>query len=60
MASKKFADVHMPAELPAKELADHEIFLSFRNDSDAYAFHEWWNDKGSIDFQKYVDEHKDE
>jgi len=33
--------------------ADHEVFLSFINDDDAVAFHEWWAEKGYQSFLDY-------
>lgn len=33
---------------------DHEVFLSFVNDSDAELFHEWWNATGWESFRDWA------
>ena len=37
------------------EIPEHEVYLSFNNDSDAHAFVEWF-EKNRTDFEKFVDE----
>lgn len=35
-------------------VAEHEVLMSFVNDSDAVLFHEWWHDIGCREFLKWV------
>ena len=37
------------------DVPDHEVLISFNNDSDAYAFIEWFY-KNQKDFEAYVDD----
>lgn len=55
MAFDPLRDVDMPDQYPANDVADHEVFLSFRNDDDAIFFREWWNDVGVKAFAKWLD-----
>lgn len=43
-----------------REIAEHEVFLSFVNDIDAELFHDWWNAKGFKLFEKWADHEKSE
>ena len=36
------------------EVPEHQVLLSFVNDSDALAFYEWWYAEGFKHLQKYV------
>jgi hypothetical protein len=38
-----------------REVAEHEVFLSFLHDSDAVMFQDWWNIKGSALWLKWAD-----
>ena len=55
MACKAFTDVEFRSEHTPASVAEHEIFMSFNNDSDALAFEHWWHARGAIEFQKYLD-----
>jgi len=37
-------------------IPEHEVLISFNNDDDAYAFHEWWQKRGKEDFEKFFSE----
>ncbi len=39
--------------------AEHEIFLSFNNDSDAEMFYGWWNKIGENAFKAWAAERDD-
>lgn len=39
-------------------LAEHEILLSFNNDSGAVKFHDWWYEQGSAAFDKFCEEYE--
>lgn len=39
-------------------VAEHEIYLSFVNDSDAVMFHDWWNQKGVDLWRKWADKNR--
>ncbi len=34
-------------------VAEHEVFISFNNDSGAEAFHEFWHTEGKEAFEKW-------
>ena len=38
-----------------RDIHEHEVFISFNNDSGAEAFMEWWWDKGEKAFNKWCD-----
>lgn len=45
-----------PPDLPRtieREIHEHEVFLSFTNDEDAYNFYDWWADEGEHLFNKW-------
>ena len=50
----RFIDVEFPSQFRPEDVADHEVYMSFRNDSDALAFHEWWADQGAVLFAEYL------
>jgi hypothetical protein len=51
---RPFSDVDMPRQFPAEDVADHQVFMSFTNDSDAIAFHEWWGTDGVQAFAEWL------
>ena len=51
-------DVRLEDEVELR-LADHELLLSFVNDSGKQRFLEWWCDRGEEDFEKYYGEFKE-
>lgn len=51
---RPFTDVTFPALFPQEEVADHQVFMSFRNDSDAAEFRDWWSDQGALTFGEYL------
>lgn len=42
-------------ELPQRSVADHEVFYSFVNDEDAYAFNDWMLTTGTALFLAYLE-----
>lgn len=36
--------------------AEHEVLLSFTDDSGAYTFRDWWEESGRADWEKYNEE----
>lgn len=36
-----------------RRVRDHEIFLSFNNDSDAEMFYDWWHKEGKYQYFAY-------
>ena len=58
MSKKKFVDVEINATIKI-EPAEHEVFLSFNDDSGAAAFHDWWNDTGTVEFNKFFQKNKE-
>lgn len=55
MAHDGFEDVNFPRQYPQGDVADHEVLMAFRNDSDALAFRDWWHEEGKVMFQDYLD-----
>jgi hypothetical protein len=51
---KPFTAVDLPRQLPAKDVADHQVFMSFVNDDDAIDFREWWDDAGALAFAEWL------
>ena len=50
---------HIRTEVPRRDTADHEVFLSFDSDLDAIMFEEWLNDPDTLSsFGRYHDTHK--
>lgn len=49
-----FSDVEFKTEHPVREVAEHEVLMSFTNDDDATKFHEWWHHEGAIAFNAYI------
>lgn len=49
-----FTDLSFPDQYPQHEVAEHEVLLSFRNDSDAVHFREWWHHAGASLFGDYM------
>lgn len=47
-------DVSMPSVIKA-DIPDHVVMLSFNDDDQAYAFHDWWNTEGFKAFQKFFE-----
>jgi len=37
-----------------RDVKEHEVFLSFDDDSDAHDFKDWWTDEGSYLFDCWV------
>lgn len=37
-----------------RDIYEHEVLLSFRNDLGAYLFDEWWNSSGKVEFERWV------
>lgn len=56
---KKFTGVEFRSEYPGASVADHEIFMSFDNDSDAEFFRKWWEDKGAELFHRAAEQNED-
>lgn len=52
--SDRFTDVSLPRQYPRQSVAEHEVLMAFNGDSDALAFHEWWEDKGAVAFGKWL------
>ena len=48
----KFTRVSFPEEVKHR-VEDHEVFMSFYDDEYALAFREWWDDEGTVLFQKF-------
>lgn len=57
---RRFTDVEFASEYPLQSVAEHEIFLRFKGDSQAALFHDWWHESGAIIFQAWVDKHTKE
>lgn len=53
---ERFTDVELRDQYPQNDVADHEVFMSFRNDDDAAFFREWWEDEGAVAFGKWLSE----
>lgn len=51
--AKAFSDVIF-VESVEREKHEHEVFMSFNNDSDAVYFHEWWDEAGAGQFAAFV------
>ncbi len=45
-------------ELPQRDVAEHEVFLSFRDDSGALAFRDWLFQTGTALFLAFYEEHR--
>jgi hypothetical protein len=54
----RFDDLNFPDEYPTNRVADHEVFMVFRNDHDAIDFRQWWEEKGAAAFQAWLDRNK--
>lgn len=54
-----FTDVTFRGDFPRQSVADHEVFLSFNGDSQAEAFHDWWDDEGAVQFQDWLNREAD-
>jgi len=54
--SDKFEDLTFEREV-THHIGEHEIMISFNNDSGAEAFDEWWHDVGSKLFMDWIKEH---
>lgn len=52
---KKFTDVEFKEEI-SSHVAEHELYLRFTNDEDAFDFREWWDDEGNQQFEAYLKE----
>jgi hypothetical protein len=48
-----FPDVDLP-RTQTVGVAEHEILLSFNGDDQAVAFAEWWYEKGTFAFNKWM------
>ena len=51
----RFTDVTFPDMFPSEEVAEHQVYMLFRNDDDAVSFREWWDSEGSVAFLEYLD-----
>jgi hypothetical protein len=51
--------LELPKEFPGRNCADHEIFMSFNNDSDAEIFRDWWESYGEAEFWEHVSTRQD-
>jgi len=58
--SKPFIDVSMPGFFPQNEVADHQVYMSFKNDGDAIAFREWWDGPGCVLFNSWLEKQRKE
>jgi hypothetical protein len=47
------APYSFPQQHPGESVGEHEVYMSFRGDSDALAWHEWWRLKGEKSFQRF-------
>jgi len=54
---KKFERFSYESEV-RRDVYDHEVFLGFHNDEDAYSFRDWLDDQGLELFQEYLDKNK--
>jgi hypothetical protein len=52
--NEPFRDVELVRQYPMQDVADHEVLMAFRNDSDAIDFREWWHLKGAALFNKWL------
>ena len=52
--SEPFEDVSFLPEHPAAPVAEHEVLMSFVNDSDAALFRDWWELWGKHLFGTYA------
>ena len=43
-----------------RNIAEHEVFLSFNNDEDAVAFQEWLQEEGLAKFDEWMDDRYEE
>lgn len=41
-------------------VSEHEILMSFNNDSDTEYFEQWWNDFGEMSYAKYLEKMKND
>ena len=48
-----FVDVQLRDRIE-REIAEHEVFMSFTNDDDAEQFTYWWEEEGAIHFQDWL------
>lgn len=51
---EQFKGVELATEYPMQSVAEHEVLLVFRHDSDAYDFREWWSLRGSALFNTWL------
>lgn len=51
---KPFTRVDMPREID-RSIADHEVMMSFKHDTDAFAFDEWWHLEGRYAFNEWLE-----
>lgn len=49
-----FRDVSFPDLHPQQSVADHEVLMSFLGDAEAIAFREWWFERGSVLFHRWL------
>lgn len=52
---KAFNALKLPTQYPQSDVAEHEVLMAFLNDEDAAFFREWWADRGSYDFNEWLD-----
>jgi hypothetical protein len=53
------SDVTLPDTI-TRDLQDHEVLLSFNNDTQSEAFLDWWRDEGLHSFKKFTDDNEEE
>lgn len=58
MYGEPFKRVDMPERIE-RDIAEHEVFLSFYDDIGAEAFHEWWEEEGSARFREWCEKNPD-
>lgn len=58
--TEKDAQEALTEELPRRECAEYQAFLSFRDDDMGIAFREWWALKGAALFAKWFPKWKAE
>jgi hypothetical protein len=52
--SDEFETAHSLKREAHHSVAEHEILISFNNDSAATAFSDWWQDHGAAEFHKWA------
>ena len=63
MAETPFFDKDNNVDFPktiTRDIHDHEVLLSFNDDSQAECFLDWWRDEGLDMFKSYADNNEEE